>query len=479
MKNRRTWREGKLWSSIRLMHPKNLAKEVHIYGYHYSWKSQGIWMVAVLAGISAVGAFFKLTASGFFIVTVTAVCLFPVLVVDMYKRMYEQKRFADVAAYMEQVLYSFLKTGKVLSALKESRELFDSGLMRQTLEQAIHHMEMGKSDSAQGILKESLGVIESRYQCRKLYMMHNLLNNVEAYGGDAEDSAMLLLEDLELWKKRTYQLQAEKKKSHVDNVISILVAVLLCAVALYVMDAMKGLFASRSDVDIFRIGVIQVSSVLFILFLYYVYAKSVRTLTKGWLTEKQGKEEDYLRKCYQMVKEYDSGKRKQKRLGYRLAKKDITREMRLALPQWFMEMALLLQGNNVEVAVQKSRMGVSVALQGELDALIARMKTAPGELWVYTDFCKDFDLPEVAGCMKMLHAIAENGSGDVKVQMNHFINRVNEMQAAADLLQNQAAAFRMKLLFSYPVVAATAKLLTDMTIGMIVMFQVLGSMGGA
>ena len=79
----------------------------------------------------------------------------------------------------------------------------------------------------------------------------------------------------------------------------------------------------------------------------------------------------------------------------------------------------------------------------------------------------------------MMHAISENGTGDVRIQMNHFISRVNEMQAAADQLQNQTATFHMRLIFSYPVVAATAKLLLDMTTGMIVMFQILGSMGVA
>ena len=42
------------------------------------------------------------------------------------------------------------------------------------------------------------------------------------------ESALLLLEDIELWKRRGYQLQAEKKKSHTDNIISVIVSVILC-----------------------------------------------------------------------------------------------------------------------------------------------------------------------------------------------------------------------------------------------------------
>ena len=36
----------------------------------------------------------------------------------------------------------------------------------------------------------------------------------------------------------------------------------------------------------------------------------------------------------------------------------------------------------------------------------------------------------------------------------------------------------MKMIFSYPVMSATVKLLADLTVGMAVMFQMLGSMGG-
>jgi hypothetical protein len=35
------------------------------------------------------------------------------------------------------------------------------------------------------------------------------------------------------------------------------------------------------------------------------------------------------------------------------------------------------------------------------------------------------------------------------------------------------------MIFSYPVIAATVKLLIDLTVGMIMMFHMLGSMGGA
>lgn len=78
----------------------------------------------------------------------------------------------------------------------------------------------------------------------------------------------------------------------------------------------------------------------------------------------------------------------------------------------------------------------------------------------------------------MLHAFSENGTGDLHVQMNQLLGRVWQMQEKADEIKDAQIAFRMKLIFAYPVLAATMKLLIDLTVGMIIMMQVLGSIGG-
>lgn len=510
-------KKKKLWENLRLLNPRNLEKEVDVYGYHFAWKSHLLLLAGALIGIGAIGFVFQLSAAHLAIVLGAMVCALPVLVVDMYRKMYEQKRFGDVTAYMEQMLYSFQKNGKVISSLKESLEIFDEGLMRHTLKDAIGHIEIGKARGTSGVLKEGLLMIEQIYDCPKIHMVHELLVSAEEYGGEVENSIMLVLEDIERWKKRGYRLQAEKKKSHMDNMISIVVATILCAVALYVLDAMKTLFSEGSTLDIFSIPVIQISSMVFLVFLLHVFVKSQKSLTDDWLTDRMLQDEDYIAKSYEKIMQYDEKKEQKKSLimgipvlaamvicfwcgyykvgvmclilavffllqhkaGYRLAKKDVTDEMYLALPQWLMEMALLLQNNNVQVSLVKSKEGAPVVLKAELDKLTERLQSEPGKLQSYTSFCRTFDLPEVQSCMKMLHAVSENGTGDVRAQIHHLLERVGEMQDMADGIRNEKTAFRMKMIFSYPVLAATMKLLLDLTVGMVVMFQLLGQMGGA
>lgn len=503
---------------LKLLNPKNLEKEVHRYGYHWSWKSHVLLTLGALIGIGAVGIIFQLRMGYMIIMMAAMILLLPVLVLDVFLKMFEQRRFSDAATYMEQVLYSFQKSGKVLIALKETLELFEEGQMHRVIQEAVWYIERGCARTEEGILREALDIIEKSYECSKIHMVHELLINAETYGGETEQSILLLLEDLELFKRRGYKLQKDKKTSHRDNIISIIVAAVLCAVALYVLDAMKGLFVTaKAPFEIFQVTVIQCSSLLFILFSLFIFAKSTKSLTRDWLKEEGAKETKYLLECYEMVEDYDEKKAKkrsflcaalpmlaamvffflqmkissavclalavfllmQHKVGYVLAKRDVTEAFYAAFPQWLMEIALLLQSNNVQVSIGKSIERAPTVLKPELEKLVDRLRKAPDKLTSYTDFCINYDIPEASSCMKMLHSISEAGTGSAKIQIHELMKRVNEMQGMADEIKNKNSAFQMKMIFSYPVLVATAKLMTDLTIGMLYMFRMLGNMGGA
>ena len=49
-------REG-LWEKLRLLNPKNLQREVHVYGYRFSWRTHLMAVIAALVGIGGIGIF--------------------------------------------------------------------------------------------------------------------------------------------------------------------------------------------------------------------------------------------------------------------------------------------------------------------------------------------------------------------------------------------------------------------------------------
>lgn len=507
---------GRFARYLIMLNPRNLAKEVQIYGYHFSWKTHLAVVLISVFGIGAVGLLFQLEARLLIATMVIMFVALPALILDMYIKMYEQKRFADVTTYMEQVLYSFLKTEKVASALKETMDNFETGLMRDTIQEAIEHLETGNAYTEKGLLRESLEIIEKAYECPKLHTVHELLISAEEYGGEMEQSSFLLLNDLELWKRRGYNLQEEKKKSHTNNVLSIIVATALCAGALYALAAMPGLFGVDAPYNVFKVTLVQVTSFLFLLFLLFTFAKSMRSLTRNWLKEDGSRSMESVLGSYHRVVGYDEAKEKKKsliwaapfliaavalfffaktwasiialtlavvmlmqhKIGLDLAKRAVSEELYIVLPEWLMEMALLMQNNNVQVSILKSIPGAPELLRPELERLVERLQKEPDELSSYMDFCKDFDVPEIGSCMKMLHAISESGTGDAKVQINNLLARVQEMRNQAEEIQNKNAAYKVKLLFSYPVIGGTIKLFADLVVGMAYIFEMLGNVGG-
>lgn len=497
------------------LNPKNLAKEVQMYGYHFSWKTHIAVVLAAVLGIGVIGVVFQLEATMLFLTMTAMFIALPALILDMYSKMYEQKRFADVTTYMEQMLYSFQKTEKVISALRETIEIFEDGRMKDKIQEAVDYLEAGRASTSDGVLREAFEIIESAYRCKKIHTVHELLISTEEYGGEMKHSSILLLSDLELWKRRGYKLQQEKKKNHGDNVLSIIVSTALCAGALYAMALLPELFDREAPYNIFKIFSVQLTSFLFLMFMLFTFAKSMRSLTRNWLQD-DGRSMQSTLDSYFRVINYDEKKEQKKSLiwaapffvaaalfmvfqkpwiaiisiciagfmlgqhkvGLRLAKRTVSEELYMVLPEWLMEMALLLQRNNVQVSIASSAVNASELLRPELEKLTERLSREPEKLSSYIEFYKEFDVPEIGSCMKMLHAISEAGTGDADVQINNLLMRVQEMRNQAEEIKNKNATFKVKLLFWYPIIGGSVKLFADLMVGMAFIFEMLSSVGG-
>lgn len=496
-----------------LLNPNNLAKEIHVYGYDFSWLTHALFVIGSVIGISAIGLLYKLKPEYLIIAIIVAIVLIPACVEQIYKQMFEQKRFADALEYMEQMLYSFQKTGKILSSLQETQRAFKDGNMKDCIDKAIEHITNGKTFNENGVLeKEALEMIEEKYMCDKIVTMHDLLYNSENTGGDNNNSILLMLEDIENWKKRGYTLLAAKKSAHNDNIISIGFASIITLMVLYLLDYTNSLYGEMaSSTSIFDITITQVSSLAFILCMYFVLVKSFKMQTDSPLNGINSMTEKEMLRDYEFVVNYDESKQKKKSLfyaapfaagtvvalcyqkntiailllvlaafllrqhkvGYNIAKKSVEKGLYASISQWFMQMSLLLQHNNVQVSLAKSMQNAPAIIQKELEKLMERLEKDPNSIDSYVSFFKEFDAPEIQSCMKMLYSISENGVGNSDQQIKNLIDSVNKLQSKADELNNESIAFKMKMIFSYPVAFASLKLMLDMTVGLFFILQVL------
>lgn len=492
---------GSIWNPI------NLQKEVHAFGYNFEWRMYALMLVGVLLLTVAVGIFFRLRVSYAAVILLVALLLLPFLITDVYKRMYEQKRFADVTDYMEQILYSFRKEGKVLSALRDCSDAIADGMMRQSVLDAIDYLEKGQIKTEKGLILEALALIEKHYACDRLHTVHEFLASAEERGGVVETSVDILIKDIEVWKRQVYELQKNKKVSQTDCILSIGAAVLLCGVDMYVMNGVKDMFYAGEDITVFQMMPVQISSLLLVLVCLFAFYKSSHKMTSNWLHAPEDDRE--VLKSYEYLTTYDGGKAWkisavlsgvfviaaiccylwiskvgslllfllavfmlfQHRFSYAMSMKDVRAALYRAFPEWMFDMALLLQSNNVQVSISQSIEKAEPILRGELEELQRRVGENPADVRSYTLFCDKFDVPEVATCMKMLYSISESGAGDAAEQIKNLIAHMHKLQEKEAALLNENINFKMHSFCFYPVVGTGGKMLVDMTAGVLLIMN--------
>ena len=497
-------------SVLRLLNPKYLQKEVHVYGYNFSQKSHLGMIACVLIGAIAIGMLFKLSVPLITSIGVVGIIILPVMILDMYKRMYQQKRFDEVGQYMEQVVRAFQKEQKIYASLIECEKIFEPGRMKEVLRQAIDAIKQSKT------AQEALAIIEANYTCDKIHATHEFLLNAEEHGGtnDFFESSNMLIRDNSMWIRRGYTYHSQRKQQYTDTLLGILVATILCAVVLYVLNYIGTVLRDlTSGFDIFSQPFIQFSSILYVFFAIGIVLKSSHKLTDDWLKDNQVVNEELLTNDYETVMNYDEKKSSKKSLvwaapfliggllsylfvskilcavmlmlavfmlvqhkvGYAIALNTIKEELGNAIPIWFMDLNLLLHHNTVYVALQKSYDNADIIIKKELDCLFDELDKTPDSVEPYLRFCNKFQIPEISGCMKMLYSVSEQGIGDKKMQLDNFIGSVYEMQSRADEKRKENMELKYQRFFFYPIAITTLKMAGDLTYGIMLALSLMSS----
>lgn len=157
----------------------------------------------------------------------------------------------------------------------------------------------------------------------------------------------------------------------------------------------------------------------------------------------------------------------QHRVGRHLARRSLTRRIRCAFPNWLLDIVLLLQTENVQVAIQKSGAHVPPLLEAELGRLLDRLVMKPEDSAPYHAFLQEFQIPEVHSAMSMLFSLSMGHSSHADRQLAELIDRNQEMLDAAEKERLHNLDSGMYLLFLAPVLTASVKLVADMAVFML------------
>ena len=161
----------------------------------------------------------------------------------------------------------------------------------------------------------------------------------------------------------------------------------------------------------------------------------------------------------------------QHRIGRRLATKKLIKNIKSAFPVWLMDIVLLLQSENVQMALVKSQEHAPLVLERDLEILNDRLQIAPESPEPYHAFMQEFQIPEVHSAMSMLYALSMGNSDRADQQVGELITRNLSMQDAVETERLHNRNSGLYLLFLAPVVTASLKLLVDMALFMLTFLQ--------
>ncbi len=480
-----------------LLNPRNLQREVEKYGYKFNANGFYISLFATMGVAIGVGFLFQL--EWYFIallIIFSAMCV-PSIIYTTHKNMYESKRFHDVTNYIEQLLYSFRRKQKILTSLEDVQAAFegDKGPMYRVIGEAIEYIQ--SSADGENIYKDALSIIENEYNNDRLRNAHNFLIAVEKNGGNVEHPVDLLLEDRAMWDERVHTFQKDRSSTRRHIIVSLLFSLILCFFILYILSTDK-----LAELHIAKNIVVQISSTAIILVDMFMFTSVTKKLSKGWLTREKKHSDYQILKDYFYLKDFNKPKEIKTGLlfslifiplivigiftskyvltvvgvlgaalciaspfiSYKLAYKSTVREIEKTFPQWLMELALILQADNVQVAISKTLTSAPVVLRPALYNLVEGFEADPQSIQPYNKFLEEFDLPEIKSAMRMLYSITTTGTGDIDEQITDLIKKQNILMDKAEKISNEDQLAAFSTLSMLPMLFCIFKSVVDMTI---------------
>lgn len=422
-----------------------LQTQIRDYGYEYSllrhckylaMTAAAVWGLCILMGIHWLGILCVLTG---FLMAV------PVLARYHYQSIYEKQRFQDSVAYMEYMIYAFLRTPKILGALEESHKLCSKGI-RPWMEKAMDRIRYAQE--YEDLYQDALKNIEQIYGCNRMKELHRFFIQVEQQGGVYQHSLNLLLDDIRQWTEMVGELQQERRKLQQKVTLSVCLSMATAITMVSLLPEDIG--------DITENPLYQYSSVIFVLCSLGIYLLSRKNLVRSWLGYEE--EEESIQKAYSYCQEHEKKHNRHYGFQERRVKNHIQKEF----PVWMRHVILNMQTENVSVAMRKAAAESSYILQTELNLAFAEIEQEPGSMKGYQSFLRKFDLPAIKNIFLMFYSLNEFGAKEAEGQMNALIQRNNRLSEQAERLINEDSLGIFGIYMLCPMVLAAGKLLMDM-----------------
>lgn len=392
------------------------------------------------------------------------ICIIGALIFQVFFEKEERTRrkyldkFHDVVLYMEQMIYSFKKQPKIRMALSDAQKV-SSNRMKEMIEEVIVNID---SKMTEDIYEESLDIIGKEYDCKRLWSLHEFIIKIEKHGGDYENYIDILLEDIKEWGDRVSLFIKSVDRVKRNVLISIISTLVTCGFMAYLIP---------KEYRYTSYIVYQICTTIMILMMLISYLFVHRKMNIDWISDRQNLSDNMVVKYYVLVekayKNYDSLSMLEK-LSYKKAKRTLEKEIKKAFPDWIRDVAINLQNDTLQSAIEESYEKLPFVLKRPVRKLLVDFEKYPVGIEPYDNFLKEFELSEIQSSVKMFYSINELGKSQSDQQINSIIDRNNKMTSQAEEMKNSDRIGASTMLSAIPMIVGVVKIMIDMILMIIV-----------
>lgn len=410
------------------------------------------YLVAFLV-IVLVGWVYKLKVVAILVLGLTYLIFGPSLVYFHYRKKHEKKRFSDCVRYIEQMLYSFTRKSKIITALEESRLVID-GDVGKAIDFAINKLRHGHAEQNSTIYESALKEIEAVLPCSRVKNLHEFLSEVENVGGKHTVALDIMLDDLREWDIRTNQFQQNQAIKGTGMLVSILMSLGTCWFMSNILPADMG-------GDISSFGLYQVLTTISIIVMFFIYRLAARKLTRSWIADDAEVDQDIIdQDCESIKNYYDNNKGTKPVFALLRTQKELAKKF----PRWVLRFALLASTRAIPAALRSSISSCPNIMRAELEKLTKAIDENPTGIEPYLDFfgyLKKEELTQIRSMMLMVYSLSEYGSGEIDKHVLSIVKRNYALQAEAEKIQDEERLAKFSLFTTIPMIIACVVMMID------------------
>ena len=389
--------------------------------------------------------------------------LMPMLYKEEKKKSYYKKKFEDLISYMEQMCYSFKKSGKIRPSLIDAQKISD-GEMKEIIEEVIVNID---SKMNEDIYEQALKILEEEYYCKRLISLHEFIIKIEKQGGEFEEYINIILSDIKEWSDRTELFRRDIDRIRRNVLISIGATLLTCGFMAYLIPKE---YSFTGNI------VYQISSMIIILIMLVIYIFVYKKLNIDWLKEESFLNPEMVDKYYDLIMKSQNEKIKfMDKLSINKVKKRMRREISKVFPDWLRQVALNLQQQTVQSSIENSYDDAPYILKRPIRHLLIDFEEYPIGIEPYDNFLQELDMPEIQSSLKMFYCINELSKEETYKQTNAIIDRNNKMLKQAEEMKNKDRIGLAGTLSAGPMMVGVVKIIIDMVLMILVFTSALGN----